>query len=103
VTALCLAGSSENAIGKVFNVGGGEVIRLLDLAVLCCEIFGGGSYVIKEFPEDRKRIDIGDYFADNRLILKELDWTPRLPSGIRCNGSLITTGVGNSITSFKKS
>jgi UDP-glucose 4-epimerase len=31
------------------------------------------------FPADRKRIDIGDYYADDRRIRKMLGWDPRIP------------------------
>jgi nucleoside-diphosphate-sugar epimerase len=30
------------------------------------------------FPEDRKAIDIGDYFADFSKIERELGWSPRV-------------------------
>jgi dTDP-glucose 4,6-dehydratase/UDP-glucose 4-epimerase len=29
------------------------------------------------FPEERKAIDIGDYYSDFSLISKELDWLPQ--------------------------
>jgi UDP-glucose 4-epimerase len=39
----------------------------------------GGEYKVRSFPEDRKRIDIGDYYADDRLIRKVLGWEPKVP------------------------
>jgi UDP-glucose 4-epimerase len=33
--------------------------------------------VVREFPADRKKIDIGDYFADDRKIARLLGWKPR--------------------------
>jgi UDP-glucose 4-epimerase len=35
--------------------------------------------VIRPFPDDRRRIDIGDYYADARLIRDVLAWQPRVP------------------------
>ena len=37
---------------------------------------GAGTYRLVPFPEDRKRIDIGDYFGDSSKIEKTLGWTP---------------------------
>lgn len=80
VEALILAALSEQANGQVFNLGGEPVISLKDLADLLIEANDGrGSYHIKAFPEDRKRIDIGDYYSDDRRIRTVLHWKPRVP------------------------
>jgi nucleoside-diphosphate-sugar epimerase len=42
------------------------------------EVNGGGSYVTREFPADRKRIDIGDYYSDYGRIRAILGWDPRV-------------------------
>jgi UDP-glucose 4-epimerase len=76
VDALLLAAVRPEAAGQVFNLGGGEVTSLVDLARLLVEINGGGHFVQREFPADRKRIDIGDYYADDALIRKTLGWRP---------------------------
>jgi UDP-glucose 4-epimerase len=31
---------------------------------------------VREFPADRKAIDIGDYYADDRRIRRALGWAP---------------------------
>ena len=69
-----MAATTEIARGKVFNLGGDRVINLHELANLLIEINGGGSFSVHSFPSDRKRIDIGDYYADDSLIRKELGW-----------------------------
>ena len=74
VDAFILAATTEKARGKVFNLGGDRVINLHELANLLIEINGGGSFSVHSFPSDRKRIDIGDYYADDSLIRKELGW-----------------------------
>jgi UDP-glucose 4-epimerase len=76
VEALLLAAVRPEAAGQVFNLGGGEVTSLVDLARLLVGLNGVGHFDQREFPADRKRIDIGDYYADDSLIRKTLGWRP---------------------------
>lgn len=78
VNAFLLAALSDSANGQIFNLGGDQVISLKDLAALLVEVNGGGEYAIRSFPADRKRIDIGDFYADYTLIRSVLDWQPRV-------------------------
>ncbi|HAF96484.1 MAG: NAD-dependent epimerase [Elusimicrobia bacterium GWC2_51_8] len=78
VDALLLAATKETANGRVFNLGGCEVISLLDLANRLVAANAGGTFQEREFPAERKRIDIGNYYADYRLIQTELGWTPQV-------------------------
>jgi UDP-glucose 4-epimerase len=78
VDALLLAATHPKALGRVFNLGGQERVSLAELAALLIKVNGGGQCVRKEFPADRKRIDIGDYYSDDRLIRSELGWRPRV-------------------------
>jgi UDP-glucose 4-epimerase len=77
VEAMLLAAACESARGQVFNLGGDQVINLKDLADLLVEVNGGGAYELSSFPADRKRIDIGDYYADDRRARTTLGWQPR--------------------------
>jgi len=79
VAAFLLAAASEDANGQVFNLGCERFISLKDLADLLIEVNGGGRYELRAFPSDRKRIDIGDYFADFSRIRSLLNWEPRVP------------------------
>ncbi|MCX7853993.1 MAG: NAD-dependent epimerase/dehydratase family protein [Caldilineales bacterium] len=79
VEALLLAAAHEDADGRVFNVGGEGAISLKALADLLVAVNGGGAYVVREFPADRKRIDIGDFYADDRRLRAALGWAPRVP------------------------
>jgi UDP-glucose 4-epimerase len=79
VEAFLLAAASEEANGQVFNLGGDGVISLKDLAELLIEVNGGGEGVVRSFPPDRKRIDIGDYYADFSHVLSVLGWKPQVP------------------------
>lgn len=81
VNALLLAGASEQANGKVYNLGSSEVISLKDLAEKMISLGFGGSYELVPFPEERKAIDIGDYYSDFSLIASELCWSPKIGLG----------------------
>lgn len=77
VDALLLAAARPAAVGGVFNLGGVGRISLRDLAALLVDVAGGGRYVVRKFPADRKKIDVGDFYADCRLIRRRLGWKPR--------------------------
>lgn len=79
VAALLLAAASSAADGQIFNLGSDETINLRDLAQLLIEVNGSGHYEVIPFPPDRKPIDIGDYYADYRLIQGRLGWRPKVP------------------------
>jgi UDP-glucose 4-epimerase len=79
VDALLLAATSEKTNGQVLNLGGDCVISLKDLADLLVDVNGAGEYAILPYPADRKRIDIGSYYADFRLIQSVLGWKPEVP------------------------
>jgi UDP-glucose 4-epimerase len=79
VDALLLAAVSEKGNGDVFNLGSSEVVSLKQLAQTLVELNGNGSFAVKEFPADRKAIDIGDYYSDFQHFQKTFGWTPRTP------------------------
>jgi UDP-glucose 4-epimerase len=79
VEAFLLAAENEDANGQLFNLGGECVVSLRDLAELLVEVNGGGTYELRSFPADRKRIDIGDYYSDYSRIRSALGWTPKVP------------------------
>jgi UDP-glucose 4-epimerase len=79
VRALLVSASDERAVGRVYNLGDDEVVTLKELAELLVAANGGeGGFAIVPFPEDRKAIDIGDYYGDHSLIKNELGWDPRV-------------------------
>ena len=77
VDAFLLAAARPEAVGEVFNLGGPPRVTLHKLAELLVELNGGGVFHVRAFPSDRKKIDIGDYYADDRLIARKLGWKPR--------------------------
>jgi nucleoside-diphosphate-sugar epimerase len=78
VEAFLLAAGSDAANGRVFNLGGLEVVTLAELGDLLVDVNQGGSAVVKAFPTERKAIDIGDYYADYGLIRETLGWEPKV-------------------------
>jgi dTDP-glucose 4,6-dehydratase/UDP-glucose 4-epimerase len=85
VEALLFAAASDASAGQIFNLGHREHVSLKELAELLVRMNGGGRYEVIPFPEDRKPIDIGDYYADFRKIETVLGWSPQvtLESGLQ--------------------
>jgi len=78
VEALLLAAATAKAEGGIFNIGGGRRVALKRLADALVAAHGDGNYSIEPFPVTRKRIDIGDYHADDRLFRRITGWKPRV-------------------------
>lgn len=76
--ALLLVGASEKADGQIYNLGSTEIISLKDLAALLIETAGRGSFELIPWPNEKKKIDIGDYYGDFSKIKKELGWQPKI-------------------------
>lgn len=83
IEAFLLAGASDKVWGNVYNLGG-DPISLVDFVKKAIEIYGKGKYKIVNFPDDRKKIEVGNYVADYSKFTKELGWKPKtdLDSGI---------------------
>ncbi|MBI1771382.1 MAG: NAD-dependent epimerase/dehydratase family protein, partial [Burkholderiales bacterium] len=78
VDAFLMAGADERADGKVFNLGASEVVSLSALAGMLVEVNEDGHFDVKEFPTERKKIDIGDYYSDFGMIHSALGWAPKV-------------------------
>lgn len=76
VDAFLIAGADDGSNGKFYNLGGDFPVSLKDLVKLMIEIAGNGSFEEIAFPEDRKKIDIGDFYSDYSKINHELGWSP---------------------------
>src|SRR4051812_4007031 len=77
VDAFLMAAASPATNGQVYNLGGSEVIDLAALAKLMVEVNGAGNYEVRDFPADRRAIDIGDYYGDFSKIRQALGWEPK--------------------------
>ncbi len=78
VSALLLVAARDEAIGKIYNVGGPEPVSLKQIIETLIEISGKGRYTLVPFPPERKSIDIGDYYTDFSKIHTELGWSPQI-------------------------
>jgi UDP-glucose 4-epimerase len=85
VEALLLAAVSDASNGQVFNVGSGAPTSLREAADLVIEIAGTGSVQEVSFPAEKKKIEIGNYYADCSKIKRVLGWEARTPlrEGVR--------------------
>jgi UDP-glucose 4-epimerase len=78
VEALLRAATTERCHGRVMNLGSPEVVSLADLAAQLITLEPGARWELVPFPEERKRIDIGDYYSDHALAGELLGWEPRV-------------------------
>jgi UDP-glucose 4-epimerase len=78
VDAMLNAAVTPACLGTAMNLGGDEAISLRDLAALLVEIRGSGRYEVRPFPEERRPIEIGDYYTDSSRAREVLDWLPRV-------------------------
>ncbi len=76
--ALLLAATHEETNGRIFNLGDNHPLSLKKLAELLVELNGSGEYVLKEYPEERKKIDIGDYYSDFKMFSEVVGWEPKI-------------------------
>lgn len=77
VEAFLLVAARPKAVGRVYNLGGKGRINLRDLAEVLAGLTGA-RFRVRAFPADRRKIDVGDYYADDRRIRRELGWRPRI-------------------------
>jgi len=79
VDAFLVAAMNDKANGCIFNLGSDEVVSLKALGeTLILANEGKGRFDIKAFPEERKKIDIGDYYSDFSYIKSTLNWQPEV-------------------------
>jgi UDP-glucose 4-epimerase len=78
VRALLLAPITAGTAGQVFNIGSGRPVSLREIAETLISITRRGNIEYVPFPEDAKRIEIGDYVADVHKITEVMDWRPRV-------------------------
>lgn len=88
VDAMIIAASHETLNGGTFNIGGSEIVSLTEVADLVVRSHIGATYQIKEFPADRKKIDIGDYYTNSEKFFLATGWTPKISLGDGINRTL---------------
>ena len=78
VDAFLRAAATPGCIGHAFNLGYPEAISLLEIAQILTDLCPGCSYETTPFPPDKKRIDIGDYYADFSRFRDATGWLPEV-------------------------
>jgi len=84
--AFLRAAETPACHGQVYNIGGPPPASLLEIAELMRKVGGTDvKFTTREFPADRKTIDIGSYHADDRAFREATGWVPAvsLEEGIR--------------------
>lgn len=85
VDAFLLAATQEEAVGETFNIGGGQPVRIVDMANLIVKIVGRGEVVHVPWQEEHRRVETGDWDFDESKVLEMLGWKSKisLEEGIR--------------------
>jgi len=78
VDAFLAAGSVETLASRAYNVGGPEPLEVGRIAQIASHLGGLPPPLLRPFPDDSKKIDIGSYCTDTSLIRRELEWAPRV-------------------------
>ncbi len=94
VTEAFLAAAATPAChGEVYNIGGPPPASLLQIAELMGRLTNGEArFTTREFPADRKQIDIGSYHADDSAFRAATGWTPSVG---------LEEGIGRSLEWFR--
>lgn len=84
VEALLLAAVSESCYGRPLNLGSEKRYSLLQFVQLLSQVCPL-HYELTPFPDDRKIIDIGDYYGDWSAFAAATGWKPEveLAEGLR--------------------
>ena len=77
VEALILASQTEDCFGKTFNLSG-KPFNLNSIAEQFIRITGKGEIKFKDFPEELKKIDIGNYYGSSELFFQKTRWRPKV-------------------------
>lgn len=96
--AFLLAAETTGCYGRIVNIGGSPPISLLELAGLTVKVAGHGArYLLREFPAERVRIDIGSYYADDTAFRSITGWAPKvnLEDGLRLSLDWFRDRIGD--------
>jgi UDP-glucose 4-epimerase len=74
--AFLTAAITPDTAGLALNVGGETPYTLLALAEALIRGNGGGEFEQREFPAERKKIDIGDFVTDDGRFRELTGWAP---------------------------
>jgi len=78
IEAFLVASVTPEAEGESFNLGASPPTSLLEFVKILLDVADGGGFRLVPFPEERKRIDIGDFYNDFGKIRSRLGWEPQV-------------------------
>lgn len=78
VNALLMAANTDMCCGDVLNLGSKDIYSLTDTARIFLKFVPEVELKYVPFPDDRLRIDIGDYQGDFSKISQILGWSPQV-------------------------
>ena len=93
VLAFLSAGMSTKLNGEVLNVASGRGIPLINIVKKIVQAAGKGRIIYVPWPEQNKKIDVGDFVADIRNAKKFLNWKPQIS---------LEDGIGSMVAFYKK-
>jgi UDP-glucose 4-epimerase len=76
--AMIAAAQAPETVGRPLNVGGFPAVSLRQLAERLIAANGGGRFVVEEFPESQRAIDIGSFESCDRAFRAATGWAPRV-------------------------
>lgn len=77
VEALIQASLCSDCVGEVYNLSG-EKAALKDVAHTLIRLCGKGTFETIPFPEERKKIDIGDFYGTSDKFHRATGWAPKV-------------------------
>ena len=91
--AFLAAAVTPACYGQVYNIGGAPPASLKEIAEITCAAAGqGAAFTTREFPADRKSIDIGSYHADDSAFRAATGWAPQVG---------LADGIGRSLDWYR--
>jgi UDP-glucose 4-epimerase len=75
VEAIIRASQCSSCIGEVYNLSGDKT-TLKDIAEKLIRLSRRSTFELIPFPEERKKIDIGDFYGASEKFQKATGWRP---------------------------
>jgi UDP-glucose 4-epimerase len=78
VEAFLRVGATDATNGRAYNLGHSQAISLREIVEILIDLCPGCDFRLAPFPEEKRRIDIGDYMGDFSLIRASVGWEPQV-------------------------